>query len=55
MKLLESLAGRDAVMEIIEEGIDPITFDEYPHSDKYILETREKINARIKELISEKN
>ena len=55
MKLLESLAGRDAVMEIIEDGIDPIAFDEYPHSDKYILETREKINAKIKELISEKN
>lgn len=51
MKLLESLAGRDEVMAIIEDGIEPITFDEYPHSDEYILDTREKINARIKELI----
>ena len=50
MKLLESLAGRDEVMAIIEDGIDPITFDEYPHSDEYILAAREKINARIKEL-----
>jgi len=53
MKLLESLAGRDAVMEIIEDGIDPITFDEYPHSDEYILNMREKINAKIKELAGE--
>ena len=50
MELLESLAGRDAVMEIIEDGISPITFEEYPHSDEYILKTREKINAKIKEL-----
>ncbi len=50
MKLLESLAGRGAVMEILEDGIDPITFDEYPHSDGYILKTRERINAQIKRL-----
>lgn len=50
MELLESLAGRDAVMEIVEDGIPPIAFDEYPHSDEYILKTREKINAKIKAL-----
>ena len=50
MELLESLAGREAVMEILEDGIDPITFSEYPHSDEYILNTREKINLKIKEL-----
>ena len=50
MELLETLAGRDAVMEIIEDGISPITFEEYPHSDEYLLSTREKINAKIKEL-----
>lgn len=51
MKLLESLSSKDEVMSILEDGIDPITFKEYPHSDEYILEMREKINQRIKELI----
>jgi len=51
MRLLESLAGRDAVMEILEDGIPPITFKEYPHSDEYILSARERINQKIKELI----
>ena len=54
MELLESLAGRDEVMKILEDGIDPITFSEYPHSDEYILKTREKINLKIKELVSGK-
>ena len=54
MKLLESLAGRDAVMEIVEDGIPPIKFDEYPHSDGYILNTRERINRKIKELVGER-
>ncbi|MBQ7714596.1 MAG: DUF4091 domain-containing protein [Clostridia bacterium] len=52
MKLLESLAGYDAVMEILEDGIEPITFDEYPHSDEYILKTREKINRVIGKIVS---
>lgn len=50
MKLLESLSDRETVMEILEEGIDPITFKEYPRNDLYILNMREKINAKIKEL-----
>ena len=50
MKLLESLAGRETVMEILEDGVSPITFKEYPHGDEYILNMREKINLRIKEL-----
>ena len=50
MKLLESLAGREAVMEILEDGVSPITFKEYPHGDAYILNMREKINSKIKEL-----
>ena len=41
-------------MKILEDGIDPITFSEYPHSDEYILNTREKINLKIKELVSGK-
>ena len=52
MRLLESLSGRDAVMEIIEDGIDPITFEEYPHSDEYILNMRERINSAIKDALA---
>ena len=51
MKLLESMTDKETVMSIIEEGIEPITFKEYPHSDDYILNLREKINAKIKELL----
>ncbi len=51
MKLLESLTDKETVMAILEDGISPITFKEYPHCDEYILETRERINQRIKELI----
>lgn len=51
MKLLESLGGRETVMEIIEQGIEPITFKEYPRYDEYILTVRERINEKIKELV----
>lgn len=47
MELAESLCGRDAVMAVIEEGIDPITFDSYPHEQEYILSMRERINKLI--------
>ena len=47
MELAESLCGREAVMAILEEGIDPITFSAYPIEQQYILETREKINRLI--------
>lgn len=54
MRLLESLAGRECVMEIIEDPEEPITFTKYPHGDEYILTTREKINEKIKELSAKK-
>ena len=43
----ESLAGRDAVMEILEDGIDPITFKSYPHGDDWLLGVRDRINRLI--------
>ena len=48
LKLLENLTGRDKTVEILEEGIDPITFTRYPHSDNWQLSVREKINNAIK-------
>lgn len=47
MQLLESLVGRETVLKLIDEGIDPITFSQYPHNDAYILSLREKINTEI--------
>ena len=48
LELLETLAGRDFVLGLIEEGAEkPITFDEYPKADGYILELREKVNREI--------
>ena len=47
MELAESLCGRDAVMAVIEDGIEPITFDSYPQEQEYILNMREKINKLI--------
>lgn len=52
LKLLEKLAGREKVMEVLEDGLQkPLTFSEYPHSDEWILKTREKINSKIKEYL----
>ncbi len=47
MQMLEKLAGREKVMEILEDGIEPLTFANYPHDADYILCMRERINAEI--------
>lgn len=50
LQLLETKIGRDKTLAILESETDnPITFSEYPHSDKWLLSTREKINNAIKE------
>jgi hypothetical protein len=48
LKLCESLCGREKTTQILEEGIDPITFKEYPRSAEWLLDMRERINAAIK-------
>ena len=48
MKLLESLAGREAVVELLDEVEG---FDKYHRNSQYILELREKINRMIQELL----
>lgn len=52
LKLLEKLCGKETVLSILEEGIDPVTFENYPHGAEWLLVTRERINQKIKENIS---
>jgi hypothetical protein len=48
MELLQSMIGKKAVLEIVEEGLEnPITFVEYPRGEKWLLDLRERINAAI--------
>ena len=50
-QLLESLAGYDEVIRLMEENLpSPITFSEYPRSAEYLLTLRERINAAIMNL-----
>ena len=52
LQLLESLIGREKTIELLEQGIDtPITFTEYPHSDEWQLQMRERINDAIRQQI----
>lgn len=50
LELLESKIGKEKTLAILEADTkEPLTFSAYPHSDTWQLETREKINAAIKE------
>lgn len=52
LNVLEKLTNKEYCLKIIEcDGISPITFSKYPHSDEWMLNTREKINSAIKENI----
>lgn len=52
LQLLDSLIGKEKTMRILEDGIEPLTFAKYPHSDDWQLQTREKINNAIKSAIA---
>ncbi|MGN0572276.1 MAG: DUF4091 domain-containing protein [Candidatus Fimenecus sp.] len=48
LKLLESKIGREKTLAVLEKDLGkPITFSEYPHGDKWILEMRERVNRAI--------
>lgn len=52
LQLLENLVGREKTIELLEEGLDtPLTFSEYPHSDEWQLQTRERINVAIRQAL----
>lgn len=51
LRLLESKIGREKALELVESGLDePLTFGKYPHDAEKLLEIRERINRKIKEL-----
>lgn len=53
LKLAEGVIGRDNVLKLIEEGLEtPLTFKNYPMSDDYILNLRQKINYTVKEKLN---
>ena len=51
MRLLESLAGRDAVIAEIDRDISPIRFASYPHDERWMLDLRKRINREIEKRI----
>ncbi len=52
LQLLESKIGKEKAVSILEEGLSaPLTFNDYPHSAEWLLETRERINREIQEQI----
>ena len=51
LKLCESLYGRDYTMVLLEDGIEPITFTNYPHSSQYLQHLRSRLYAAIKEKV----
>jgi len=47
-KLLEKYIGREAVLNVIEGGLqEPLTFKRYPHSEEYMLSLRYRVNEMI--------
>ena len=48
LMLCEKLVGREKTLQVLEEGIEKLTFEEYPKGDEYILSLRERINQLIK-------
>lgn len=49
LQLLEQRFGRDAVLEMLEEGLEePISLGSYPRNAEWILNARERINQKIK-------
>lgn len=49
LQLLETLIGREAVMQSLEEGLEePITFKCYPRDMEWLLSKRQWMNEEIK-------
>ncbi len=47
LRLLETFVGRAKTIGVLEEGIPPITFTDYPHETKWLLDARERVNTVI--------
>lgn len=56
LELLESFVGKDAVLQLLEDGLEaPITFVRYPKDALWILTKREQINSKIVELVKKQH
>lgn len=53
LKLCEQLYGREYTMNLLEEGIEPITFMSYPQETDYLLRLRRRINKSIAEKVEQ--
>ncbi len=50
LNTLSKLTNKEECLNIIEEnGKHSLSFSDYPHSDEWLLGTREKVNSKIKE------
>ena len=49
LQLCETLYGKEYTIQLLEEGIEPITFTSYPKDAQYLLNLRSRVNAAIKE------
>ncbi|MCR5694704.1 MAG: DUF4091 domain-containing protein [Clostridia bacterium] len=49
--LLEKMIGKEAVLALVEDGIEPVRFDRFPYNRDFVLGLRERINLEIKKHI----
>ena len=54
LKLLEKLTDKAHVMSIVEDGIAPITFTDYPRDADYLIDMRRRVNAEIERIVNAK-
>ena len=53
LKLMESLAGKDEALRLLEEGLErPLSFREYPQDEEWLLGVRERVNRGIARLLN---
>ncbi|MEG0742042.1 MAG: DUF4091 domain-containing protein [Clostridia bacterium] len=51
MQMLQRLAGKEVVLRMLEDGIDPIAFNHAPDSEDYILKTRIAVNEALEKAL----
>lgn len=53
LKLLESLTSREHVLKLLRFGLDTeLTFRDYPHTQQWLLDTRDRVNREIEKHIN---
>ena len=54
LKLCQQLCGREQTMAILEAGIPPVTFKQYPRESRWLLDLRARLHAAIEETLEHK-